>query len=344
MAEDSRFEVNENEKTSENEYSVEQNPEDDLSDLENNQSKDIFDLPINESSTVVDPVLGEEEKVNIVKSHNSYYVWRPKEFYTLKLKCRIVGKLIGPTPRAPRNSQHLGLPLSLCKEEVTLLLEKNLARLIEHPDLGKEPSQDIKNAYENLQKKLLEEQRDLCTKQEEENLSKRIDQIVEGKRRKIEKKFSNHPNLNSILNDITPENVYEEERQRIRKLPENKMVVQTYLQSPFIDHMATKDLTWDYPRSSNEILRYKIFKDLWEKKYFVTNGLNFGVDLLAYPGDPLVYHANLCIHIVEDEKELNFLNLICKARLSTNVKKTFVMASCDENGKVHYLSWQWNGK
>lgn len=43
---------------------------------------------------------------------------------------RIVGTLIGCLPRAPRQNVHLGLPLQLMKEEVTLLLEKGFNLLI----------------------------------------------------------------------------------------------------------------------------------------------------------------------------------------------------------------------
>lgn len=31
-------------------------------------------------------------------------------------------------------------------------------------------------------------------------------------------------------------------------------------------------------------LRYIIFKDLWEKGYYLTSGMKFGADFLVYPG------------------------------------------------------------
>lgn len=42
----------------------------------------------------------------------------------LREKYRIVGVLTGCLPRAPRQNVHLGLPLQLMSEELTLLLEK----------------------------------------------------------------------------------------------------------------------------------------------------------------------------------------------------------------------------
>lgn len=41
---------------------------------------------------------------------------------------------------------------------------------------------------------------------------------------------------------------------------------------------------WNYPTTEEEILRYKVFKDIWEEGYFVTSGEKFGCDFLAYPG------------------------------------------------------------
>ena len=45
---------------------------------------------------------------------------------------------------------------------------------------------------------------------------------------------------------------------------------------------------WKYPSTEKQQLRYKTFKDLWEKGYYLTNGEKFGGDFLAYPGN-LVY-------------------------------------------------------
>lgn len=41
----------------------------------------------------------------------------------LREECRIIGKLTGSLPRAPRQNNHLGLPLQLMPEEAKLLVE-----------------------------------------------------------------------------------------------------------------------------------------------------------------------------------------------------------------------------
>ena len=42
----------------------------------------------------------------------------------------------------------------------------------------------------------------------------------------------------------------------------------------------------------------KVFTDLTlNKKLFLTDGLKFGSDFLAYQGDPLIYHAKYLVKI-----------------------------------------------
>jgi len=39
--------------------------------------------------------------------------------------------------------------------------------------------------------------------------------------------------------------------------------------------------------SERGFLRQDIFKDLWERGFYLTDGTKFGADFLAYPGDPI---------------------------------------------------------
>lgn len=42
---------------------------------------------------------------------------------------------------------------------------------------------------------------------------------------------------------------------------------------------------WKFPETTVERLRYSVFKDLWHKGYYLTAGIKFGGDFLAYPGE-----------------------------------------------------------
>ena len=56
------------------------------------------------------------------------FVFRAGDARVLREEHRIVGSLVGCLPAHPHQNIHLGLPLQLSKEEVTLLLELGLAQ------------------------------------------------------------------------------------------------------------------------------------------------------------------------------------------------------------------------
>lgn len=47
-------------------------------------------------------------------------------------------------------------------------------------------------------------------------------------------------------------------------------------------------MEWKYPLTSSQRHKYKVYKDLWERKYYITSGEKFGGDFLVYPGAILV--------------------------------------------------------
>lgn len=65
---------------------------------------------------------------------------------------------------------------------------------------------------------------------------------------------------------------------------------------------------WKYPSTEKQQLRYKTFKDLWEKGYYLTNGEKFGGDFLAYPGN-LEYIYYLLRILMRRNKYFNYLHL-----------------------------------
>lgn len=82
----------------------------------------------------------------------------------LRRQHRIIGATIGCTPTLPRQEVLHGLPLMLMPEEVTLLLETKIARLIEYPCLRQEPDDDLKKVFEEHRRRLFAEQ-DECLKE-----------------------------------------------------------------------------------------------------------------------------------------------------------------------------------
>lgn len=81
-----------------------------------------------------------------------------EDWLTLRKDHRIIGELIGPLPKKPRQHE-LGIPLLLLPEEVTLLLEKKIARLVKDPS-NQQPNGFMKKAFENYRELLFVQQQE----------------------------------------------------------------------------------------------------------------------------------------------------------------------------------------
>ena len=66
----------------------------------------------------------------------------------------------------------------------------------------------------------------------------------------------------------------------------------------------------------------------------MTCGAKFGGDFLVYQDDPALVHSQfilVCIEHVENYASLTLKELITYARMATCVKKTFLLAFCNNN-------------
>ena len=118
---------------------------------------------------------------------------------------------------------------------------------------------------------------------------------------------------------------------------------------------------WSYPSNLAERAKCAVFRDLWEKGYYMGGGLKFGGDFLVYPGipisfgslrlgsclsgDPLRYHSHFTATVIESlEKTVMPMEIVAHGRLGTATKKTHLFCTWDETtGKVSYISIEWAG-
>ena len=101
---------------------------------------------------------------------------------------------------------------------------------------------------------------------------------------------------------------------------------------------------WAYPQTDGEKLRYQVFLDLWERGYYLTSGVNFGGDFLAYPGDPMRYHSFYIVIIIPWGKRITPFEIISAGRLGASVKKTSLLCSVnDDTDQIVYTSVKWSG-
>ncbi|KAG9288520.1 hypothetical protein G9A89_015726 [Geosiphon pyriformis] len=101
---------------------------------------------------------------------------------------------------------------------------------------------------------------------------------------------------------------------------------------------------WTWPNTEKEKLHFKIFNDLWNRGYFITNGIKFGGDYLLYQGDPLRHHGQLIASIVDIDFSISALDIITFGRLATNTKKSQILCSWDsQHNEAVYICLQWAG-
>lgn len=127
-----------------------------------------------------------------------------------------------------------------------------------------------------------------------------------------------------------------------RSFTESDLLYQVPTECPF--RSAVVDDSDDVSLPTPDPVKYKVFLDLWKRKYFITNGHSFGGDFLIYPHDPIVCHASHVIHVL-DTPHVSIRDFITVNRLCVGVKKECVFAYLDpesEDKAIKYQSSVWD--
>ncbi|MFX1409594.1 MAG: tRNA-intron lyase [Promethearchaeota archaeon] len=73
--------------------------------------------------------------------------------------------------------------------------------------------------------------------------------------------------------------------------------------------------------------KYKIYKDLREKKYIPRPGLKFGADFVVYKKGPGLEHSPFIVHVLPHDSKITAIDMVRAGRLATSVRKKFVIAN-----------------
>ncbi|XP_026316800.1 tRNA-splicing endonuclease subunit Sen34 isoform X2 [Hyposmocoma kahamanoa] len=264
-------------------------------------------------------------------------VWN-SQGHDLRSKHRICGALIGSLPSFPRQNDFTGLPMALMTEEAALLVEKGICELYQLPKINEKPPEKEKQEILAQEQKVLEEQSEALRKRKVEQLSQKIDIIMAGKKQKLLSKGVTDVNLDKQA-------LLQEEINKLPCLTPGNVLV--HLPTEHYIPTERKKLDVNALRSGlterDNDIRYSIFKDLWERGYYITSGSKFGSDYLLYPGDPVRFHAMYMVRCVCDRTTLfRPASLVSFGRLSVAVNKLAVLAFCNSYGKIEYQTLQWH--
>uniref|UniRef100_A0AAR5PXN1 tRNA-splicing endonuclease subunit Sen34 n=1 Tax=Dendroctonus ponderosae TaxID=77166 RepID=A0AAR5PXN1_DENPD len=251
--------------------------------------------------------------IKLIFVHGNIFVYDIEDWSALRKAHRIVGNIIGSTSSIP------SLPLKLMPEEALLLVEKELASIWENRNTASE----LPDPAANLEDSLLEAQQKEYRQLRKRQLLCLIDNIVEKRR-----SMGDHRSKEEILND---------EINKSSTVTKENMIWPIFLKDPI---QSLSAISTDLISSQTTTLRLVIFKDLWQRGYYITSGEKFGGHFLVYFGDPVTYHAIFIVKCVDSETTFSPTELISFGRLGVSVRKRAVLASI-KNGKASYMTINW---
>ncbi|KAI9679364.1 MAG: tRNA-splicing endonuclease subunit [Caeruleum heppii] len=306
------------------------------------------------------------EPFPIFRLSSSYLLYDIAVITHVRHKHNICGVLIGSLPQLPQQNLFLGVPLHLMLEEARLLVEKGAAYIVDdraaHRDGMKAVSLEKKSDYrKQLKEEGLRAARDAAKKQDakkEAALKKlgrsefRIDRSASVETKDVDGS-STDGTLNANDEDgspFAPESPSDSASHTAASI-DNRLepysITPTTSYPPLVSsHSDQKHTLPDVPAS------YPLFRHLNEAGYFLSPGLRFGCQYMAYPGDPLRFHSHFLTVGVDWDDELDLLDIVGGGRLGTGVKKGFLLGGLEENrdsddaggkGKVRTFCIEWGG-
>jgi len=272
------------------------------------------------------------------------------------------GCLFGTLPQAPQQNIFLGLPLELMEEEAALLVGKGAAILLDDTvthrsainDLSDDEKRDIKNNIDDENIKLAILNYEVAQERKQTAIDNAKKKGIWKMKEKIEPPVpevqpfeshlfipapeAEHLTSSSMANGLkekhsSAEVGYREQNFDIHRASDKlvipKGVVKQYIvpmKTTIISKLQMKNKYGLAAEPQKKPLRFKVYGHLQSLGFFLSPGLRFGCQFLAYPGDPLRFHSHYLVRSLECDEELPILDLVGGGRLGTGVKKAWMVA------------------
>ncbi|KAL4889436.1 tRNA-splicing endonuclease subunit Sen34 [Aspergillus ambiguus] len=283
----------------------------------------------------------------------NYYVFSIDAVSYLRREHHICGVLIGTLPQIPQQNIFLGLPLELMPEEARLLVEKGVACIV---DEVKAQKQGMKALMEEDRRKYLHDlesqglqamrvQTSRKEQQKEKTLRKIEKQKAAGKAKRDARKQASDGQADNATSDLFADNDGQVASQSPSSSPANPSAygstavnpnsvlgITPPTSRPPIPTKPSDDQLLPLPQVPSS---YPLFAHLHAKGYFLSPGLRFGCQYLAYPGDPLRFHSHFVAVSAGWDDELDLMDLISGGRLGTGVKKGFLIGGSEREAEKH---------
>ncbi|KAJ5086486.1 hypothetical protein NUU61_007793 [Penicillium alfredii] len=276
----------------------------------------------------------------------------------LRREHNICGVLIGTLPQIPQQNVFLGLPLELTPEEARLLVDKGVACIVDEAkaQLGMKSllEEDCRRYLHDLEAQglgVMRVQSDRKEQQREQTLKK-----IEAKKAKAKASkasaaaapadaatttststTASHKDTPSAVVDLFAA----DERNTLSPNSRTSSSRTTASQPTMGITPATSYPPLSHPVSSSSSApllpaptvpeSYALFAHLHSRGYFLSPGLRFGCQYVAYPGDPLRFHSHFLVVSAEWDQEIDLMDVIIGGRLGTGVKKGFLLGGSEKS-------------
>lgn len=253
----------------------------------------------------------------------------------------ILGVLIGTLPQFPQQNVFLGLPLELQPEEARLLVEKELAYIVDdlhwHSTGMQSMTHNQKIAFVTDLERQGKEAAKAADMKRDAGRAKTMKRLQDGNRVSRGEK----PDTGS---EPTADGEHQEDSLFNQTSISDSMLISS---SP-VSKLSNPQDAWSItPATSFFLLQtpnvdpavrlptvrpssYALFKHLHGLSYFMSPGLRFGCQFLVYPGDPLRFHSHFLAVAGGWDEEIDLLDLVGGGRLGTGVKKGWLIGGAKQ--------------
>ncbi|KAK7014996.1 tRNA-splicing endonuclease subunit Sen34 [Favolaschia claudopus] len=299
--------------------------------------------------------MSNDPPIHLRVANKKAFVWDVEDIATLRSKHRICGVLTGTLPHLSQQNLFLGVPLVLLPEEVVLLVENEIAVLLDDPKAHIQPSVIELQKWRVKEKELQQLQLSKVTTalgtspmmMSEEAIRKRKEREAKKKAAAAAAAAAQLEILLSVPSK-DPASATSADTQVTVIIPASSRSFDWYNDSASIyrtiDSAKAAEI-WEYPSTLHERAKCGVFRGLWEQGMYMGGGIKFGGDYLVYPGDPLRYHAHFSATVLESPtSSLTPMEIVAHGRLGTVTKKSHLLCGWDDTKKeASFLSIEWAG-
>jgi tRNA-splicing endonuclease subunit Sen34 len=259
------------------------------------------------------------------------------------------GVLIGNLPQAAQQNVYSGIPLVLMPEEARLLVERGHAYLVDDVAAHGKALSDLKEQDSREYLKSLRDEGLELAQAEADRKDASHNRFLERMSNAGIDSRSSTPSISTIHDSSSPRDdvLFDSPAQQspppASRSLQPMLVTPTTSYPPLVAHPPKPPLPLPEVPSA-----YPLFAHLQSKGYYLSPGLRFGCQYLAYPGDPLRFHSHFLVSGMGWDEEIDLLDVVSGGRLGTGVKKGYLIGGqkekdgTEENEEnVRAFSFEW---